>query len=115
MSGWRDSNRSTHLPPEFLAIRPLIKSRDGYRCTWIEAGQRCRGPADEVDHIVPGDDHRPVNLRSLCLPHHRKKSSLEGSGARWGHPMPRAQERHPGTFVLDPGGIKLVGANAETP
>lgn len=96
MAGWRTSNRSARLPPDWEVIAAFIRARDGYRCTWTEAGRRCHGPADEVDHIIPGDDHRPANLRSLCLPHHRRKSSLEGSGARWGHPMPRAAERHPG-------------------
>ena len=96
MAGWRGSDRSARLPPDWASIAAFVRARDGYRCTWIEAGQRCGGPADEVDHIVPGDDHRPVNLRSLCSLHHGRKSSLEGSGARWGHPMPHAVERHPG-------------------
>ncbi|MEU9126596.1 hypothetical protein AB0D08_00515 [Kitasatospora sp. NPDC048540] len=35
-----------------------------------------------MDHIVPGDDHREANLRSLCGWHHRAKSSREGAVAK---------------------------------
>jgi 5-methylcytosine-specific restriction endonuclease McrA len=59
-----------------------VRRRDGYRCTWRDDyGQRCDGDADEVDHIVPGDDHGDSNLRSLCTYHHAKKSAHEGGAA----------------------------------
>jgi hypothetical protein len=44
-------------------------------------GGICGDRATDVDHIRPGDDHRDENLRSLCGPHHRRKSSSEGAQA----------------------------------
>jgi 5-methylcytosine-specific restriction endonuclease McrA len=35
----------------------------------------------EVDHVVPGDDHRDSNLQGVCSPCHRTKSAREGGRA----------------------------------
>jgi 5-methylcytosine-specific restriction endonuclease McrA len=42
----------------------------------------CEAPANQVDHINPGDDHDYDNLQSLCRWHHARKSSAEGAAAR---------------------------------
>lgn len=46
-----------------------------------DQGGICGEYATDVDHIRPGDDHQESNLRSLCGPHHRQKSSSEGAQA----------------------------------
>jgi 5-methylcytosine-specific restriction endonuclease McrA len=42
---------------------------------------RCGATGTDVDHIIPGDDHRDSNLQLLCTWHHRKKSAQEGGTA----------------------------------
>ena len=90
MSGWTGSTRRARLPRDWPATRRRILDRDGHRCTW----PGCTLPATDVDHITPGDNHTDTNLRSLCTPHHRRKSAAEGgnAGARQTRPL----ERHPG-------------------
>lgn len=95
MPGWRDSARKTRLPPGWAAIRDRILARDQHRCTWVDHGQRCGAPATDVDHIRPGDDHSDANLRSLCGPHHRAKSSSEGGRASAKRRAKRAREPEP--------------------
>lgn len=46
-----------------------------------DEGGICGEYATDVDHINAGDDHSEKNLRSLCGPHHRAKSSSEGAAA----------------------------------
>jgi 5-methylcytosine-specific restriction endonuclease McrA len=41
-----------------------------------------RAGANEVDHIVAGDDHSMGNLGAVHWACHRKKSSAEGHAAR---------------------------------
>lgn len=95
--GWAGSNRRYELPANWQTeIRPAILTRDRYRCQWLENGRRCAKWANHVDHIVPGDDHRPENLQALCEPHHLRKSSREGNAARWAERAQRPAERHPG-------------------
>lgn len=99
MSGrWANSNRAARLPADWPARRQRILQRDGHRCTWNEQGQRCTATTSlEVDHIHPGDDHTDTNLRTLCGPHHRRKSSAEGNAAR---PKRRRQPpAHPGLIA----------------
>jgi 5-methylcytosine-specific restriction enzyme A len=94
--GWADSDRTSRLPAGWKQVAAAVKARDGHRCTWLERGVRCAGPADEVDHVIAGDDHSERNLRSLCTDHHRRKSSAEGNAARWRVSNRRPRERHPG-------------------
>ena len=93
---WAGSSRRDRLPPNWKAICAAIRQRDGGRCTWVEAGHRCRQAGTDVDHVVPGDDHRPENLRLLCPDHHKRKSSAEGNAARWRVRERRPREAHPG-------------------
>lgn len=51
--------------------------RDGYRC------QICKkNYANEVDHIVRGDDHAYDNLQAICKPCHQKKTFNEAMIAK---------------------------------
>lgn len=98
MPGWRNSTRKNTLPPNWGALRQKILARDGHRCTWTIHGERCTERATDVDHIRPGNDHSPENLRALCRPHHRAKSSSEGGKARARKAIKRQREpeMHPG-------------------
>ncbi|WP_432160763.1 HNH endonuclease [Streptomyces sp. NRRL F-5630] len=94
--GWAGSDRRTELPPDWPVIRADVLDRDGHRCRWREHGTVCGKHATEVDHIRPGNDHRPENLQALCREHHAIKSSREGNAARWAVRRQRPAERHPG-------------------
>jgi 5-methylcytosine-specific restriction protein A len=103
MPQWSGSDRRSRLPDNWQALRRRVLRRDGSRCTArdLTTGERCEEPATDVDHIVPGDDHRESNLRSLCGWHHRKKSSAEGGAAlarkrRQNDKKFRRTEDHPG-------------------
>ena len=99
MPGWTSSTRKQTLPSNWGALRTQVLERDSHRCTWIQDGERCPKTATDVDHITPGEDHSPTNLRSLCAPHHRRKSSGEGGRARWAKRKKKSkrEERvHPG-------------------
>lgn len=103
MPGWAGSDRRQRLPKDWPRIRNHVLKRDGRRCTERDpdTGRRCDELATEVDHIVPGDNHDPSNLRSLCEWHHRSKSSREGAQARNRIRAKNAQrfkrtEQHPG-------------------
>ncbi|MFI7096446.1 HNH endonuclease [Streptomyces lydicus] len=79
---WEGSTRRSRLPKNWVTIVKRIKRRDGYRCTMVfEVGGRCTQPGTDVDHIVPGDDHRDDNLRLLCSWCHARKSGQEGAAA----------------------------------
>lgn len=79
---WEGSDRRQELPPDWDKRRAFVFARDGHRCTWRNVyGDRCDGPAEECDHIRPGNDHSYANLRSLCSYHHGKKSGAEGRQA----------------------------------
>ncbi len=75
-----------------------VLRRDAYRCQARDStGALCGASANQVDHIIHGDDHDEANLQALCRWHHARKSSAEGHAAR----APRATqkrepERHPG-------------------
>jgi len=58
--GWQGSDRKGRLPADWRRIRLVVLRRDRWTC------RRCGRPANQVDHIVPGDDHRPANLQALC-------------------------------------------------
>lgn len=97
--GWEGSDRKQRLPDNWPALRAERLRLDDHRCTWkLKSGARCPRPATEVDHRVPGDDHRMANLRSLCPHHHGLKSGQEGNQARRAarDKGKRPPERHPG-------------------
>jgi len=54
-----------------------VLKRCGHRCEWVDGDFRCHEPATDVDHIIPGDDHRPEALQGLCRRHHLKKTGRE--------------------------------------
>jgi 5-methylcytosine-specific restriction protein A len=97
MPGWKNSSRRTTLPKNWPILRRLILQRDGHQCTWTDYGQRCTEKATDVDHITPGENHSPSNLRSLCGPHHKAKSSAEGgkASAQRRAKRRREPEQHP--------------------
>lgn len=105
MSGWETSDRKARLPKDWQQLVERVKARDGHRCTKIlPSGKRCpRGRTSghrlEVDHRVPGDDHRMENLRTLCAHHHSKKTAQEGLAAQRLPPVRLRTERHPGEIA----------------
>lgn len=93
------SDRAQRLPSNWQALRLRVLRRDRYSCQarMQSTGSRCGERANQVDHIVPGDDHSLDNLQALCEWHHSRKSSAEGAAARRPRPsryLPR--ESHPG-------------------
>ncbi|WGH21422.1 HNH endonuclease [Arthrobacter phage Emotion] len=99
---WDTSDRGARLPDNWPSLRIRVLRRDGYKCQAVDSlGHRCNAPANQVDHIKPGDDHDLDNLQALCRWHHSRKSSAEGAAAR--RPKltrAREPERHPG--MIDP-------------
>jgi 5-methylcytosine-specific restriction endonuclease McrA len=91
-----DTDRKARLPSDWKRRRVKVLRRDGYSCQAIEQGRRCGAPANQVDHVIAGDDHSLDNLQSLCASHHAKKSSQEGVAARAKYPNKRPPESHPG-------------------
>lgn len=89
-----NSARKDRLPADWPTRRQRILRRDRYKCQEIIDGRRHLAPAREVDHIVPGDDHRDENLRAICTACHRKKSSAEGVAAQ--RRRKAEPEPHPG-------------------
>ncbi|MFD8595357.1 HNH endonuclease [Kitasatospora sp. NPDC059646] len=79
---WSTSNRRAALPRDWPRIRRRILRRDKGVCTAVFSdGRQCGRPATDVDHIVPGSDHRDANLRALCGWCHAHKSASEGGAA----------------------------------
>lgn len=95
---WSTSDRRSQLPPDWPVIVARIKKRDQNRCRWkLPSGKRCPRRGTDVDHKVPGNDHRDANLQLLCEEHHKAKSAREGHAARWGRQkVPLRTERQPG-------------------
>lgn len=91
-TGWVNSDRRSELPPGWAALRAAALERDGHRC--VAPWTTCGDPATDVDHIIPGNDHRLENLQSLCHPHHVEKTNAE----RVVFTQARPRERHPGEF-----------------
>lgn len=95
---WSDSKnpRSQRLPADWQQRRNRILRRDGHTCVL------CDAPANQVDHIRPGDDHSDGNLQSLCFACHARKTKQESAAARGAASRARAAarkrpvERHPG-------------------
>lgn len=95
--GWTSSNRRARLPADWPAIVRRILARDEHRCrAEMSDGTRCTERANQVDHIVAGDDHSDANLQALCWWHHARKSAAEGNAARARATNHRRPERHPG-------------------
>ena len=97
---WEGSDRAARLPHDWQARRRRVLIRDGYRCqTRLSTGALCLEPAGEVDHVVPGDDHREENLAAICRYHHGRKTAAEGNAARKRLPSRyRPPEKHPGAL-----------------
>lgn len=96
------SDRKARLPSNWGSLREEVLQRCGRRCEVLKKdGSRCRDRATEVDHVIPGDDHRLSNLRGICAWHHARKSAAEGVAARAAAraTLTRAPERHPGLLV----------------
>lgn len=79
--------RTEPLPPDWPRIRARILHRDNYECQWpvpwLPRGI-CAARANQVDHVLSAADgggHDDGNLRSLCWPHHRDRSSSQGGVA----------------------------------
>ncbi|MFD9949698.1 HNH endonuclease [Nonomuraea sp. NPDC059023] len=93
--------RTTPKPKGWGSLRLTILKRDNHQCQWPAGAGVCGTPATDVDHIIPahlgGSDH-PNNLRSLCSPHHKVKSSSEGGRAAQAKRLPRKRKAdpHPG-------------------
>lgn len=89
---WEGSDRKSRLPSDWQLRRIRVLRRDNYRCRAVDStGKRCDAKANQVDHIIAGDDHSLENLQALCEWHHGRKSSAEGNAAR----RPRATQRRP--------------------
>lgn len=97
---WQGSNRASRLPANWPALRTEADRRNPRRiCHW------CGLPGgDELDHKIPGDDHRQENLdwihghravaRGVSTRNcHGEKSSAEGAAARPSERRPA--EAHP--------------------
>ena len=108
---WHTSDRKQRLPPDWESRRQKVLKRDGYRCCAQTSTGRCLNAGTDVDHIKRGDDHRLENLQTLCMGHHRQKTSREGYLAYMA--KRRAQqkrierdfgnrEQHPGALIGSP-------------
>ena len=90
-SGRSATSRGEELPEDWKELRETQLMRDGYRCVWIlPSGARCEQPATDVDHYGAKWDHS--KLRSLCGPHHDKRTARQGMAAaraRWAVPPRR--------------------------
>lgn len=88
------SRRKSELPPNWAEIRRIVLDRDGRRC------QFCGAPATDVDHIRPGSDHTPSNLRALCKHCHMQRTAYQGLAARakkgYKKRTHRPPKKHPG-------------------
>ncbi|SFD14156.1 HNH endonuclease [Streptomyces aidingensis] len=105
MGTWQEgpTSRRTHPRPQgWKTLRQEILNRDQHRCTWIDDGQRCTARGTDVDHIGNPNDHTPDNLRTLCGPHHRRRTALQARAAR-GETPPRKRPRdpHPGLLTTE--------------
>ncbi|MDH6625710.1 5-methylcytosine-specific restriction protein A [Streptomyces sp. LBL] len=79
---WAGSTRRARLPKDWARTRRRILRRDNHACqTRFSDGRMCGAPANQVDHVVPGDDHGDANLQALCQWCHTHKSSSEGGTA----------------------------------
>ena len=108
-TGWR----TERMPVGWAKIRAPILERDNRRCTWIKGEpdggnfrdranlNRCPNRGSDVDHIGAHNDHSEGNLRTLCVGHHRHRSSVQANAAKKakGNPRLRPTPRHPGLIA----------------
>lgn len=99
-SGNSATNRREELPPNWEKIRQDVLDRDGGRCVWlVPSGARCPNDATDVDHIGSKRVHESWNLRSLCGPHHDKRTAVQGmqeaARRRSVPPRRRKSQEHP--------------------
>jgi len=92
------ASRGRDLPSNWQAIRAAVLTRDGRRCTWLQAnGARCAEITRlEVDHIGDPDDHRLANLRTLCHWHHARVTAAQSLAARRRATTTPRSSPHPG-------------------
>lgn len=76
---WSTSNRASRLPKNWHRVRAFVLERDRRTCQI--RSDRCTLIANQVDHVIAGDNHDPSNLRAVCSACHATKSSREGSTA----------------------------------
>lgn len=98
---WEGSDRKQRLPKNWQALRKQVLVRDKRMCqiVSIETGYICGLEANEVDHIIHGDNHELSNLQAICTWHHRRKSSQEGNASKIKYaPRNRKPEKHPGSL-----------------
>jgi 5-methylcytosine-specific restriction protein A len=88
---WEGSTRRDRLPSwwpvtvrRILKRDPVCRCEGCIKCLWPFGNQPagCHRQSKEVDHVVPGDDHRDSNLRGICGPCHGRKSAMEGVAAK---------------------------------
>ena len=93
---WEGSDRRRRLPKNWPHIRRAVLARDGGVCQGhgLSTDGACKRMANQVDHIVRGDDHSMANLQALCQSCHTVKSSREGGQSYT--PRTRPTRRHPG-------------------
>lgn len=94
---WDTSDRLERLPSNWDQIKQRVFRLKGTKCL-IKWNDGCQIDATDVDHIVPGDDHRMKNLQPGCTWCHTRKSSAEGHAAkaRMRALGKRTPEKHPG-------------------
>ena len=105
-----DSNRRKGLPANWAKLRLAQLKADGYVCQWgsLESDRvaptfRCGRKANQADHY--GEEWEHDKLRSLCQPHHAKRSARQGAAASAKARQERAAarfrkpNRHPGILT----------------
>lgn len=96
---WHTSTRAQRLPPNWPVLRADTIRRARGRCEAKRHHPQCDGTGTEVDHITPGDDHRPTNLQALSTACHKAKTARETAArnSRYAR-MRKRSETHPGAI-----------------
>lgn len=92
---WQGHDRKASMPSGWDAIRAAVLKRDNYTC------YKCGAYANHVDHVqnaASGGSDELENLKAICEPDHRVKSSAEGGRAKAAKQPKRQRpaEPHPG-------------------
>jgi 5-methylcytosine-specific restriction enzyme A len=77
------STRRKRLPSNWASLRRQVLRRDAYLCHCRDPAHlwhvdECNAFANEVDHVVFGDNHDIDNLSAICHRCHMSKSGHEG-------------------------------------